>query len=376
MPPLRGAVTHLWENILVPSGPDRAAGARVVGVLEGEGVGPEVIGVSLQALAALEGCGLAPVEVRCGPRDPGFEEASAFCAGIFQAGGAVLSGPFGGRFVYDLRRRFDLFCKLSPLKPSAALRGASRLRPEFLAGVDIVVVRENTGGVYQGRWGETSGPGGRVAEHSFSYGEAEVRRILAVGARLAASRRGRMTVIVKPGGVPSVSRLWCDCAADAACAAGVELANLDADYAAYRLVQHAHDLDVIVAPNMLGDILIDLGAVLLGSRGASFSGNFSPAGDAVYQTNHGAARDLAGTGRANPAGQVLSLAMLLRESFRLDGAASLLEAALEDAWLRGFRTFDVMAPGATVVGTAEMGDRIAESVARLGAGRSHPVLVR
>jgi 3-isopropylmalate dehydrogenase len=184
-----------------------------------------------------------------------------------------------------------------------------------------------------------------------------------------------MAVIVKPGGVPSISRLWCDCAAEAARAAEVELLNLDVDYAAYRLVQDARDFDVIVAPNMLGDILIDLGAVLLGSRGASFSGNFSPDGAAVYQTNHGAAKDLAGTGRANPAGQVLSLAMLLRESFGLGDAASLLEAALEDAWARGFRTFDVMTAGASLVGTVEMGDRIAESVTRL-AGRRDPVLVR
>ncbi len=367
---------HLRELIFETSGSGRSDGQPVFGVLEGEGVGPEVIRVSLKALAALEAHGFARVEVRHGPKNPGFEEAAAFCARTFAAGGAILSGPFGGRFVYDLRRRFDLFCKLSPLKPSPALRGASRLRPEFLAGVDILFVRENTGGIYQGRWSETAGPGGRVAEHSFSYGEAEVRRIVAAGARLAASRRRRMTVVVKPGGVPSVSALWCDCAADAARAAGVELTNLDVDYAAYRLVQQASDFDVIVAPNMLGDILIDLGAVLLGSRGASFSGNFSASGAAVYQTNHGAAKDLAGSGRANPAGQVLSLAMLLRESFGLDEAASLLEAALEDAWTAGFRTFDVMVPGARLVGTAEMGDRIAESIARLAVRRGRPVLAR
>jgi len=368
-------MSYLRDVLPRVSCPRGHPGRRIVGVLEGEGIGPEVIGVALRALGALEASGIPCADVRRGPRNPGFEEASAFCAETFAAGGAVLCGPFGGRFVYDLRRRFDLFCKLSPLTPSPALRGASRLRPEFLAGVDILAVRENTGGVYQGRWGETSTPGGRVAEHFFCYGETEVRRILAVGARLAASRRRRMAVIVKPGGVPSISQLWCDCAAEAARAAEVELANLDVDYAAYRLVQDARDFDVIVAPNMLGDILIDLGAVLLGSRGASFSGNFSTEGAAVYQTNHGAAKDLAGSGRANPAGQVLSLAMLLRESFGLGDAASLLEAALEDAWARGFRTFDVMTPGASLVGTAEMGDRIAESVTRLAARRD-PLLVR
>ncbi|MCK6461227.1 MAG: isocitrate/isopropylmalate family dehydrogenase [Planctomycetes bacterium] len=345
-------------------------------MLEGEGVGPEVVAVSLRLLGALESAGSPKVEARMGPSDRGFDAAADFCGATFSEGGPVLSGPFGGRFVYDLRRRFDLFCKLSPLRPSPALFAASRLKREAIEGTDIVVVRDNAGGIYQGQWGERSTPAGRTAEHSFSYSERDVRRILAVGARLAATRRRRMAVIGKPGGIPSVSRLWCDCAADAARATGVEASNLDVDYAAYRLIQHAQEFDVIVAPNMLGDILNDLGAVLLGSRGVSFSGNFSPAGAAVYQTNHGAAKDLAGTGRANPVAQALSLAMLLRESLRLDEAASLLEAAVEDVWRRGFRTFDVAAPGSTVVGTPEMGERIADSVARLAADRKGAVLVR
>jgi 3-isopropylmalate dehydrogenase len=367
-------VSHLRDSISEPSA--RAGTATpVLGVLEGEGVGPEVIRVAMQALHALEGMGLARVDVRFArPAKPSFEDAASFCAGIFAAGGAVLAGPFGGRFVYDLRRRFDLFCKLSPLRPSPALRGATRLKPEALQGVDIVVVRENTGGIYQGRWNEAFGPEGRVAEHTFGYTEAQARRILDVGARLAARRRGRVTIIVKAGGIPSVSRLWCDCGAEAARALGVAFAALDVDYAAYRLVQHAADLDVIVAPNMFGDVLNDLGAVLLGSRGISYSGNYTPEGAGVYQTNHGAAADLAGTGRANPAGQVYSLAMLLRESFGLDAAAALLEAALDDVWTRGFRTADLAEPGCKVVGTVELGDRLADAIARLAARRTRPAL--
>jgi 3-isopropylmalate dehydrogenase len=365
---------HLRDSISTARGARGPDAPRVLGVLEGEGVGPEVVRASLRALSALASVGLAPVEIRRGPGDLGFEKVSAFCEAIFAEGGAVLSGPFGGRFVYDLRRRFDLFCKLSPIRPSPALYPAARIRPEFLEGIDIVVVRENTGGIYQGRWTERTTPRGRIAEHAFAYDEAQVRRILAVGASLAATRRGRMAVIVKPGGIPSVSRLWCDCAADAARVAGVLATNLDVDYAAYRLVQHPAEVDVIVAPNMLGDILNDLGAVLLGSRGVSFSGNFSPEGWAVYQTNHGAAKDLAGSDRANPAAQVLSLAMLLRESLDLDESASLLEAAVEDAWRRGYRTFDVAPPGEPAVGTAEMGERIAESVVRLAAPEGEPLL--
>lgn len=369
-------MSHLTDSISSARAPGSPGAPRLVGALEGEGVGPEVVGVSLRLLDALESAGFPRVEVRTGPSDRGFAAAAEFCEAVFAAGGAILSGPFGGRFVYDLRRRFDLFCKLSPLRPSPALLGASRLKREAVEGADILVVRDNAGGIYQGTWNERMTPSGRVAEHAFSYAEGDVRRILAVGARLAAARRRRMAVIVKPGGIPSVSRLWCDCGADAARAADVEVMNLDVDYAAYRLIQHAQEFDVIVAPNMLGDILNDLGAVLLGSRGVSFSGNYSPRGAAVYQTNHGAAKDLAGTLRANPVAQVLSLAMLLRESLRLDDAAALLEAAVEDAWRRGFRTFDVAPPGSTVVGTAEMGERIAESLARLAAEKRGAALVR
>jgi 3-isopropylmalate dehydrogenase len=121
----------------------------------------------------------------------------------------------------------------------------------------------------------------------------------------------------------------------------------------------------VAAPNLFGDVLADIGAALLGSRGVSFSGNFSEAGNAAYQTNHGAAYDLAGSDRANPVGQILSLAMMLHESFGLGEEAAAIRHAIRSVWREGFRTEDVAAGGLCVVGTREMGFRVAERAAEM-----------
>jgi len=346
-----------------------------VGVLPGEGVGPEVIAAALAVLTAAEAGG-ARFDVETGGpigRDAEVLSGSAltedvvgFCEGVFRGGGAVLAGPGGSRFVYELRRRFDLFCKLSPLRPFEALLDAGRLKSAGVAGTDVLVVRENVGGEYLGEWRESSdAERGRVCHHAFHYAEDHVRRLLGVAAELAASRRGKLAVVIKEGGLPTVSALWRDLGREAAAASGVALRVLDIDLTAYLLIQDPLGFDVVAASNLFGDVLADLGAVLLSSRGVSFSGNFAENGAAVYQTNHGSALDLAGQGRANPIGQICSLAMMLRESFGLHREAAWIEEATADALRLGFRTFDVAAPGTVVVGTAEMAARIAAGVDRL-----------
>ena len=366
--------TRRWTDAVFRERP-RASGTLNVGVLPGEGVGPDVIAAALTVLSAVESVSDARFATRTGGAIGRAAEASSgraltedvcgFCDDVFERGGAVLAGPGGGRFVYDLRRRFDLFCKISPLQPIAALMDAGRLKAQSVAGADILLVRENVGGVYQGEWRETADEReGRLCEHSFRYSERQVRRILGVAARLAAARRGRLSVVIKDSGVPGMSGLWRDLGREEAASAGVEVGFVDIDLAAYRLMQEPLTFDVIAAPNLFGDVLADLGAVLLASRGVSFSGNFSDAGAAVYQTNHGSAHDLAGQGRANPLGQVASLAMMLRESFGLAREAGWIDAAVEEVMRHGFRTFDVAEPGTTVVGTAEMGERIAAAVRR------------
>lgn len=347
-------------------------GRHVVGYVEGEGIGPEVVREALRVLAAVgsvTGCSLElrrggligrEAQSQCGRSLT--EEVVQFCADVFSTAGAVLAGPGGGRFVYDLRKRFDLFCKISPIKTFEVLSEAGPLRAAHVRGVDMLLVRENCSDVYMGSETETFAAEGRRLDVHSSYSESQVQRIVDVGARLAAHRRGKMTVVVKTDGVPLLSTLWKDCAQRAAAHEGVTCTFIDVDYAAYRLIQEPHGFDVVVASNLFGDILADLGGVLLGSRGLTHSGNFSAAGAAVYQTNHGAAYDLAGTDRANPVGQILSLAMLLRESFGLTREAGLIETAVAEAWRQGWRTEDLAAGACHVVGTRRMGELVAAAV--------------
>jgi 3-isopropylmalate dehydrogenase len=303
------------------------------------------------------------------------EDVIAFCEDIWKRGGSILSGPGGGRYVYDLRKRFDLFCKLNPLIRHRELGDSGHLKPEYTDGVDVMVVRENGGGIYQGQWATgTLGNDTRYASHQFRYSEDQVIRIVEAAARICAQRSGRLAIVVKPHGIPAISDLWLSCAQDVAEDYGVALTPLEVDYAAYRLVQEAHELDVVVTPNLFGDILSDLGGVILGSRGLCYSGSFSECGRAVYQTNHGAAHDLAGTDRANPVGQILSLAMMLRESFDLARASALIEHAVRQVWRQGWRTADLRGAGCQICGTGEMARRIADAVTHL-ASSSIPLAV-
>jgi 3-isopropylmalate dehydrogenase len=340
----------------------------LIGALPGEGVGPAVVEAALEVLAAAGSVSGQAFEVRFGGAigldaigrsgSPLSEEVAGFCREIFAAGGAVLAGPGGGRFVYDMRRTFDLFCKLSPVHAFAELLGAGRLRPEAAEGIDLVVVRENLGGLYQGESRREE----RGVVHTFASSADEARRILDVGARLALRRRGGLAVVIKDSGLPALSALWREQAHAAAAEAGIGCSFLDIDYAVYQLIQNPRGFDVLVAPNCFGDILADLGGVLMGSRGLTFGASYAASGAAVYQTNHGAAYDLAGTDRANPAGQILALAMMLRESFGLPEEADRVEEALRQVWRSGWRTADVEEAGCKVVGTREMARLVAARV--------------
>lgn len=360
-----------WRD-LIGTGRRAASDQAVIGVLPGEGVGPEVIGAAIEVLSAVEEVAGGSVELRYGGLI-GQEaevrhgaaltpEVLAFCRDVFGESGAILNGPGGGRFVYDLRRQLGLYCKISPLRAYSELQRVCKIRVGAGERVDILIVRENLGGIYQGTWSLDGAPGERRARHEFEYAEADVLRILETAAKLAAHRRGRMEVVVKTDGIPTVSRLWHDGAESVAAAHGVLCSIVDVDYACYRLLQHATELDVIVAPNLFGDVLSDLGATLMGSRALSFGASFSERGEAVYQTNHGAARDLAGSGRANPIGQILALAALLRESLGMGVAACRIEQAVRRVWRNGWRTQDLREPGCRIAGTREMGRLIAENL--------------
>jgi 3-isopropylmalate dehydrogenase len=293
------------------------------------------------------------------------KEVVSFVESVFSERGAVLCGPGGGRFVYDLRSEFDLFCKVTPIQPLPALLDVSVVKADNLNEVDILIVRENAGGIYFGRWEETQESEGLKALHTFDYREDQVERICRVAVALASERRRRLSLVLKPDGIPSVSHLWTEVFRSVEKDAGLESQIMEADYAAYQLIHAARDFDVIVCPNLFGDILSDLGGVLMGSRGMSFSGNFGKDGRAVYQTGHGAAYDLSGSDQANPIGQLCSLAMLLHISFGQQGLARRIEAAVEKVLEEGWRTPDIISQGCRVVGTREMGHRIVEAIAAI-----------
>ena len=355
-------------------GRERLVQTHVVGVLAGEGSGPEVVGAALTVLAAVEAAlpghrfdvrhgGLIGDQAIAQTGQPLSEEVAEFCGQIFKERGAILAGARGNRFVYESRRRFHLNCKLNPLVPPTVPLAAHRMKPETLAGVNILVVRENLGGIYQGTWGESrSATQGAWAEQTFRYTEPQIQKIIHKAAALAHTRRGLLTVVTKPNGVPTISNLWLRCAREIAAAYQIPLRELEIDYAAFALIQDPRQFDVIVTPNLFGDILSDAGGVLLGSRGLCYGGSFSDTGAALYQTNHGAAHDLAGTNRANPVGQIYSLAMMLRESFGLPHAADAIHAAVEQVWRAGYRTADLAEPNCVTLGTHQFASHVAQAV--------------
>ena len=372
-----------WVDAICSSRASARDGILPLGILPGEGIGPEVMDAALCVLTAAGPAVARRLRLRFGGpigRDAEVvygrgltAEATDFCEGVFADRGAVLAGPGGGRFVYDLRRRFDLFCKISPICPSPSRPHIGRLAPSAREEVDILIVRENSGGVYMGESREfTNREGERVCEHQFRYSEREVDRIVGAAVKLAARRRGKLAVVVKDGGMPAMTEFWRELAERAAERRDVQLSFWNIDLAAYALVQKPRDFDVVVAQDLFGDVLADVGALLLGGRGLSFSGNFSASRAAVYQTNHGGAADIAGSDSANPIGQISALAFALRETFGLAREAAWIEDGIDEVLRQGLRTSDIAEAGSRVVGTREMGQRIAAAVDRISRSVSRP----
>ncbi|WP_211325590.1 isocitrate/isopropylmalate family dehydrogenase [Roseimicrobium gellanilyticum] len=343
-------------------------------MLPGEGIGPQVTRAALQVLEAVSAVTGIRSEVTTGGDigcdaektggNPLPEDVVAFCRDVFERSGAILNGPGGSRYVYDLRRQFDLFFKISPIQAHCGLADASPLKTDLLQGLDLLIARENISGLYQGLGDSIiDSDGALITRHAFTYRESEVMRFLNAAARLAATRRGILTVVFKQHGVPTISAMWQKCAQEVARIQGVLCKMVDIDLMAYQLISQPSEFDVIAAPNMFGDVLADLAAALLGSRAMSFSGNFTPLGHGVYQTNHGAAYDLADTDDASPVGQILSLAMMLRHSFGLEAEASAIEQGVQQVWRDGWRTREVMAEGAKLAGTRKMTELITEAAA-------------
>ncbi|HUY77822.1 MAG TPA: 3-isopropylmalate dehydrogenase [Ktedonobacterales bacterium] len=367
--------------------------AYTIAVLGGDGIGPEVTAEAARALTlAVERAGhsvtlhAALVGQAAIEREGSAisDETLALC----QRSDAVLFGAVGGvgvgrpdskqqpeQALFSLRKELELFANLRPVRPLPALAQASTLKREVLRDVDLLIVRELTGGLYYGkpseiREGEGEDGKGASAIDTMVYSEAEIERIVRYAFTLAQGRRKLVTSVDKAN-VLSCSRLWRR-VADRVQAdfPDVELRHLLVDSCAMALIRQPRDFDVIVTENMFGDILTDEASMLTGSMGmlpsASLGARHTRYGQfGLYEPIHGTAPDITGQGKANPLAAILSAALLLRYSLGMKRAAQSLEAAVRRVIVQGYRTVDIARKGATgerVVSTREMGEAVLETL--------------
>ena len=361
-----------------------------IAVLPGDGIGPDVVEEAVKVLDATGSrfghdfdlsygmIGGAAID-RLGTALP--EETSALC----ESADAVLYGAVGGPKwdgpdvkvrpedgILGVRKGLDLFANLRPIKVYPAVANSSPVKPELLHGVDMIIVRELTGGLYfsrpKKRWTTSRG---RRGVDTLRYTEREIERIVRVGFELAMRRRKLLTSVDKANVLES-SRLWREVANEVSQDyPDVDLEHIYVDNLSVQLIRAPARFDVIVAENTFGDILSDEAAVLSGSLGmlpsASLAG-YPPKPGArrraasLYEPIHGSAPDIAGQGIANPIGTILSIAMMLRLSLGLEDEAAAVERSVEGVLAEGYRTPDIAADGGDVVNTARMGDVIAGRV--------------
>ena len=352
-----------------------------IAVLPGDGIGPEVIAQGLRCLRALAGrfghefeltehaFGGAAIDLHGEP-------LPAATLAACRAADAVLLGAIGGprwsapeatvrpeQGLLALRAALGAFANLRPVRVHAALADASTLRREVIEGVDLLFVRELTGGIYFGekRRDATS------ASDLCSYTAAEIERVVRVAGALARQRRRRLTSIDKSN-VLETSRLWRQVTTRVMAAQfpDVTLEHMLVDSAAMHLIRRPRDFDVLVTENMFGDILTDEAAMLAGSLGLLPSASLGNGSSGIYEPIHGSAPDIAGRGIANPYGTLLSIALLLRHSLKLEPEAAALEAAVNAALASGARTADLAAPGQPSLSCAAAGDAVLSNLTRRG----------
>jgi 3-isopropylmalate dehydrogenase len=333
--------------------------AKIV-LLPGDGIGPEVVSAARRVLEAVQtkfGHNFAFSEHLIGgcAIDAEGSALSEATLNACQAADAVLLGAVGGpkwdnpaaavrpeQGLLGLRKGMGVFANLRPVKIYPELISASPLRPEKLAGVDLVVVRELTGGLYFGQPKGRSQVDGHVrAVDTLEYYDYEVKRIMELAFEFARGRRGKVTSVDKANVLES-SRLWRQIATEVGQNnPDVALDHMLVDTAAMQLVANPARFDVIVTENMFGDILTDEAAVLSGSMGLLPSASLGNGGPGLYEPIHGSAPDIAGKGIANPMGTVLSAAMMLRHSLHLENESNSMVKAVETALAEGFLTADL-----------------------------------
>ena len=346
-------------------------------ILPGDGIGPEIMTEAIRVLQALDlkfemeeallgGCA---VDATGEP----YPEATQKLA---QEADAVLLGAVGGpqwdnhpreqrpeRGLLGIRKHLGLFANLRPAILYPELANASTLKPEVVAGLDILIVRELTGDIYFGqpRGIETRDVDGKKQRFGFNtmhYTESEIRRILRVAFE-AARKRNRKVCSVDKMNVLECTQVWRDVATETGLEyPDVELSHMLVDNAAMQLVKDPKQFDVMVTGNMFGDILSDEASMLTGSIGMLPSASLDANNKGLYEPSHGSAPDIAGKGVANPLATILSVAMMLRYTFANEVAAIRVEDAVKKVLARGLRTGDIFEAGTQRVGTREMGDAV------------------
>lgn len=351
-------------------------------ILPGDGIGPEIVAEAVKLLERLRAGGDLDVELEQGLIGGAALDARGTplpddTLALAREADAVLLGAIGGprwdraerakrpeRGLLGLRAALGVFANLRPAIMYPPLVGASTLKAEIVFGLDVMIVRELTGGIYFGepRGIRRTSSGEREGVNTLVYRESEIARICRVAFGIAEGRAGRVCSVDKAN-VLEVSELWREVAQEVGAEfPNVELSHMYVDNAAMQLVREPKQFDVLVTSNMFGDILSDLASMLTGSIGMLPSASLDENGKGVFEPVHGSAPDIAGKDQANPLATLLSTAMLLRHSLNEPEAAGRIDRAVGQVLEDGLRTPDIGAAGARVVGTAAMGDAVVAAV--------------
>ena len=352
-----------------------------IAVMKGDGIGPEIVTEALKVLEAVADqfghhfayhfvdIGGAAIDSHGTPLP---QETIDACL----EADSVLLGAVGGpkwdhlsgelrpeKGLLGIRKAMGLFCNMRPAKLFPQLADASPLRTDIVqAGIDFMVVRELTGGVYFGSHQTETVDGERIATDVMPYSESEIGRIVRIGFETAMLRGKKLTSVDKAN-VLDTSRLWRSVAEEMAAEyPEVAYSNMLVDNCAMQIVKNPAQFDTIVTENMFGDILSDEASMITGSIGMIPSSSLGEGSRGLYEPIHGSAPDIAGQNKANPIGTILSAAMMLRYSFGLAAESAAIEDAVHRVLAKGLRTDDMMSEGCTLVGCAEMGSAIAMEI--------------
>ena len=358
--------------------------SRQILCLPGDGIGPEIVAEAIKVLEVVKTRYNLDIEVSHALVGGAAIDAEGTplpesTLALAKASDAILFGAVGGpkwddlpmaqrpeKGLLGLRAELDLFANLRPAILFPQLAEASSLKAELVAGLDVLIVRELTGGIYFGepRGVRTLENGEREGFNTYVYRESEIRRIAKVAFEAAQKRNGRLCSVDKSN-VLEVTALWRELVSGMASDySDVELSHMYVDNATMQLVREPKQFDVIVTGNMFGDILSDCAAMLTGSIGMLPSASLNEKNQGMYEPVHGSAPDIAGQNKANPLAQILSLAMLLRYSLNETEAAAAIEQAVGDVLDQGLRTGDIASEGCRLVGTREMGDAVVQCLQR------------